>query len=349
MSHAFSDIVGNDTLKAHLEADIRSGFLSHAYLIEGGKGFGKHLLSLRIAMALCCEKRTDASSPLPCMRCAACQKIMNGNSPDLIYVSKEDKATLGVDVIRKLRADVMVAPNDFDIKIYVIEDAHLMTEQAQNALLLTLEEPPPYILFLLLCENLAPMLETIRSRAPVLRMSRLSVEEIRTYILANVPEAKSLENSDKSELDELLVAADGSIGLAKTLLDAKQKKTVLKLRQNAREFVRLCASRRQSLAAWQYLTALPQKRDELLTQLQMISLCIRDLLLCKETEGAPLCFFPDREEACSLSYGFTAPELLLLYEALSDATESLSHNANVRLLLTDFAVRTGLFSLSDND
>ena len=349
MSHAFSDIVGNEALKAHLEADIRNRSLSHAYLIEGGKGFGKHLLSLRIAMALSCEARADSHSPLPCMRCAACKKIMDGNSPDLIYVSREEKATLGVDVIRKVRNDVMIAPNDFDTKIYVIEDAHLMTEQAQNALLLTLEEPPPYVLFLLLCENLAPMLETVRSRAPVLRMSRIPAEEIRAHILATVPEAKALQSSEKRELEEIIAAADGSIGKAKLLLDPKKRKPILTQREKARELVRLCASSRQSLSAWQYLSSLPQKRDELSAQLQMSLLCVRDLILCKQTDNAPLCFFLDREEASSLSYGFTTPELLLLCDALSDAADALSHNANVRLLLTDFAVRTGLFPISDND
>ncbi len=347
MAQAFSDIVGNEALKQHLEADVRQGTLSHAYLIEGERGFGKHMLALRIAMALSCENRQDSRSPLPCMSCPACRKIMGGNSPDLIYVSRQDKATLGVEAIRGIRSDVLVAPNDFDTKIYVIEEAHLMTEQAQNALLLTLEEPPPYVLFLLLCENLAPMLETVRSRAPVLRMSRIANDALRAHLLANVPEAKALQASNEAELGELIAAADGSIGKAQLLLDPKRRRPILQQRENARAFVRLCTARRQSHAAWVYLSSLPQKRDELIAQFQVTLLCMRDLLLCKQADSAPLCFFYEPTEACSLSYGFTTPELLSLCNALSDATDSLRRNANVRLLLTDFAVRTGLLTLSD--
>lgn len=349
MSNAFSDMVGNEALKRHLESDIRAASLSHAYLIEGIRGSGKHMLATRIAMALSCEKRNQANAPLPCMQCAACKKILGGNSPDLIFVSKEDKATLGVEPIRHIRTDVLVAPNDFDTKIYVIEDAHLMTEQAQNALLLTLEEPPPYVLFLLLCENLAPILETIKSRAPVLRMSRIPHTEIHKHLVKLLPEAASLQASAPSEFEELISAADGSIGRAMQLLDPKQRRPILQQREQARAFAKLCSSAHQSLAAWQYLSSLPQKRDELTAQLQVILLCLRDLLLCKQTDSAPLCFFFDREEAATLSYGFTTPELLELCRSVEDACDALLRNANVRLLLTDFAVKTGLFSLSGND
>ena len=148
---AFSDMVGNEALRLRLARDVREKTLSHAYLLEGARGSGKHMLALRIAMALACEHREEHSSPLPCMHCASCKKILDGNSPDVIWLRREDKATVGVEGVRRIRSDVYVAPHELDAKIYIIEDAHLMTTQAQNALLLTLEEPPSYVLFLLLC------------------------------------------------------------------------------------------------------------------------------------------------------------------------------------------------------
>lgn len=343
MSNVFADIIGNESLRKHLAAEIRADSLSHAYLIEGESGSGKRLLATRIAMALACERRTDRSADLPCMRCNACQKILHGNSPDLIFVSKGDKATVGVDAVRTIKSDVLIAPNDFRTKIYILEDAHLMTEQAQNALLLTLEEPPPYVLFLLLCENLSPILETIRSRAPVLRTEHLSPARIRSYLLAENPEANTLLQTAPKDLDEIVVAANGSIGRALQLLDPKQRRSAFKLRENTRRFLQLCLAKRQSSAAWQYLNALPQKREELLAQIRSDLFCVRDLLLCKQTENAPLCFFYDREEACSLAYRFTVPELLRLISVLSDAADRLRQNANIRLLLTELAVQAGLF------
>ena len=161
-----------------------------------------------------------------------------------------------------------------------------------------------------------------------------------------MPEAKELESSSPREFEELISAADGSIGRAIRLLDPKQRRPILQQREQARTFASLCSSAHQSVAAWQYLVSLPQKRDELTAQLQVILLCLRDLLLCKQTDSAPLCFFFDREEASALSYGFTTPELLRLCNAVEDACDALSRNANVRLLLTDFAVNTGLFQLS---
>ena len=150
--HALGDMIGNDALRVRLADDLRRGRLSHAYILEGPVGSGKHTLARQIAAALSCERKQDVTSPLPCRSCPACRKILSGNSPDLITVKREeDKTTFGVEVIRELRQDVPVAPNDTDYKVYLIEDAHLMTQQAQNAFLLTLEEPPPYVLFLLLC------------------------------------------------------------------------------------------------------------------------------------------------------------------------------------------------------
>ena len=158
--------------------------------------------------------------------------------------------------------------------------------------------------------------------------------------------ARYLNSSDPAELAALICAADGCIGTALTLLDPKRRRPILLQRERARTFARLCTSRRQSIAAWEFLSSLPQKREELTAQFQATLLCLRDLLLCKQSEQSPLCFFSDREEAMSLAYDFTTPELLSLCDAISDAMGELLRNANVRLTLTAFAVRTGLFPLS---
>ena len=342
MKQAFTDVVGNSSLKKKLTDDILQKKLSHAYILEGAWGTGKHMLALRVAATLACERSDQDAYPLPCMTCPACRKILAGNSPDIIYINRKEKATLGVEEIRGLKSDVYIPPNDLEVKIYIVEDAHLMTSQAQNAFLLTLEEPPAYVLFLLLCESTATLLETVKSRAPTLRTEPIPWEDSLRYLLESNDEAKALQKASPHELEEILAASDGSIGKARALLDPAARKPILAKREMAREFVRLVTGSRNGAATLRFIKALGTKRDELISCLQMIRLCLRDLLLLKQTEGAPLCFFANREEALGLSDSFTTPELLRLCDELENTCDKLGMNANVRLTLTALAVKTGL-------
>lgn len=342
MRPTLTDVIANERLRARLGDEISAGKLAHAYILSGERGFGKHTLALHLAAAMACERKNDVNAPLPCLSCPTCRKILAGNSPDVIYVNRGDKATLGVDPIRELKQDVYIPPNDLAIKVYIIEEAHLMTPQAQNAFLLTLEEPPAYVLFLLLCENPELMLETIRSRAPVLRLEPVPNELILQHICEKVPEAKRMRESDRTALAELIVAADGSIGRALELLDPKLYKPLFDRREIARTFARLCASPKNAGETMRFLNSLGTRRDELIEQLGTILLCLRDLLLCKQTENAPLCFFSDREEASSLAYAFTTPTLLTLCDCVNHATDRLRANANVRLTVTAMAQECNL-------
>lgn len=341
MKPFFPDIVGNRVLCQRIGNDILTKKLSHAYILEGAKGSGKHTLALQLAAALACEKQEEPNLPLPCGSCPSCHKILGRNSTDVIWINREDKATLGVEAIRDLKRDIYIPPNDTSAKIYIIEDAHLMTTQAQNALLLTLEEPPSYVLFLLLAETSATLLETIKSRAPTLRTEPLPIGLIDPFLTKNA-EAALLKRTAPEEYAEILSACRGSIGLALELLDPKARKPILTQRANAREFVHLCTERKNSFAALKFLKGLGQKREEIIAQFQDILYCLRDLLLLKQSEAVPLCFFTNREEATSMAYEFTTPELLALCDQISEAVSALQKNANVRLTLTALAVGTGL-------
>ncbi|MBR3894338.1 MAG: hypothetical protein IKJ35_04225 [Clostridia bacterium] len=342
MKPAFCDVVGNLALRNRLRDEILNGKLSHAYILEGARGTGKHMLALRIAAALSCEHASDASAPLPCMRCASCRKILSLNSPDVIFVNRGDRATMGVDTVREIRQDVLTLPNDVETKVYVIEDAHLMTSQAQNAFLLTLEEPPSYVHFLLLCESVAPLLDTIRSRAPTLRTEAIAPQEIESHLRRVNADAEALAKTSARDFSEIVSACDGSIGRAIELLDAKTRKPILARRELARDFVQLCSSRQSHAAAQRLLNAIAQKREETVENLNAILLCLRDLLLCKQTEHAPLCFFGNREEACALAYTFTTPVLLSLCDGIAQTISRVRASANIRLTLTDFFTEAGL-------
>lgn len=343
MKSIFPCLVANESLKARLFRELTAGSLSHAYILEGAYGTGKHTLALQIAAALACENKDSPTLPLPCGQCPSCKKILSHGSPDVIFINRGEKATLGVEAVRDLKRDVYIAPNDIAEKIYIIEDAHLMTVQAQNALLLTLEEPPPYVLFLLLCETATPLLETVRSRAPTLRTEPIEASLIDAYLKQHFPKAAELARSAPQEFAELSAAAAGSIGQALLLLDAERRKPVLALRQSARTWLKLCAERKEPAATVALLNELSKKkRESLIAQCGCIQLALRDLLLYKKAENFSLCFFADKEEVATLSDAFTVPRLLSLLQAVAHAADRLQANANVRLTLTSLAADAGL-------
>lgn len=339
MDSIFSHIVGNDALKKRLGADVRRGSLSHAYIIEGRRGCGKHLTARSIAAAVNCK---GEKCTVPCGKCEACHKIFEHLSPDVITVSREDgKASLGVEVIRGLRTDTATVPGELDRKVYIIEEADLMTEQAQNALLLTLEEPPPFVMFLLLCENARSLLETIRSRAPTIRVEPLGREALDKYLCENDPRARLTKNNQPNEYEAILTAADGSIGEALRLLDPKERKAFLIGRATVDTIVQALANRSQSDTLSALLSVASQKRPEVIAQLSLLLTALRDLIAVSRAEDPHLCFYTDTEEAADLAAHFSLSALVSLFEAVDRAIDALSKNASVPLTLINFSVAAG--------
>ena len=220
-----------------------------------------------------------------------------------------------------------------------------MTIQAQNAFLLTLEEPPAYVLFLLLCESTEPLLETIRSRAPILHLEPIPQAVMDEHLCKISADARALKASDPHEYSEVLATADGCIGTALTLLSADARKPLLERRERARQFVCFYTERKNAQAVLKFLNSIGTKRDELIEQFQTTLLCLRDLLICKQIDAPSFCFFYDQEEAHALAYRFTTPELLSLCQAVSETIDRLRINANVRLTLTALAANTGIVQL----
>lgn len=353
-------IVGNHQLLLRLERDIREGHLSHAYILDGKEGSGRHTIATHIAAALACHHRPhrdewfdmdseqysfdlgdtplpahDPYAPIPCGVCEGCRKVQEGICPDVHLIGRGGKATLGVDAIRHLRQDVYLGPGDMDKKLYIIEDAHTLTPQAQNALLLTLEDPPPYVVFLLLCDGADKLLETIRSRAPILRILPVSDEEITSYLKSH---GISLPTD---ELSLVLQAADGCIGKALALSNAKARKSLIKQRELADAFVTACVTKRPEDAI-SALYAFGNKRDAVSEMLSLVSLSLRDLLLSQKKERPILQYYIHPDTAAELSSSTTPKALLALYDAVETAQVSLARNASVRLTLTQLLINAGI-------
>lgn len=334
----FDNIIGNRALTQRLSQDIAQGSLSHAYIIEGKNGSGRHTVALSAAAAIACRDTSNA----PCGKCICCRKIFEDRSPDVIHIGlEEDKKTIGVEVVRQIKEGMSTAPNDLDVKVYIIDDADTMTVQAQNAFLLSLEEPPSYILFFLICENSSSLLETVRSRAPTLRTERLTSAEVEDYILEHDKRAKELKSEQPDVLKTVVFASDGCIGTALELLDAKTRKRLIEYRRSAENLISMLSSKDRT-GAFEMISLFGNKRPEVSERLGHIRFALRDLILLKKSDEVPLCFFEDRDRAAELSTHFTAPALLRLYEATETALDDLERNANVRLTLMNMMQSAGL-------
>ena len=330
MKAAMTEIVGNDALKSRLARDILDHKLPHALIFEGAKGSGKHTIAMTCAAAIACTEHHSPYAPIPCLSCPACKKILEKKSPDVIIIGREDKATIGVETVRFLKEDVHIVPNDLDYKIYIIEDADRMTLQAQNALLLTLEEPPAYVQFFLLCENADLLLETIRSRAPVLRTEPLSTDDLDAYLVTHDTRAAQMKLSSPKDYAALLKASGTGIGQALEYLNPVTFAPVLEKRRLIDDVVKTAIAHRDMLPV---LSRFSAKRDLCREQLFCLLDALRDLILLKKSENVTLCFFVDRDEAIDLCDRVSLPFLYRFFEAVQAALEANARNANVRLSL----------------
>ena len=342
MRECFNTVVGNKALCRRLADDIISSRLPHATILEGPHGTGKHTIARLTAAALMCENVGSHSHSLPCLTCLSCRKALENKSPDIILIGREDKATIGVDTVRFIREDVSIVPNDSEHKVYIIEDADKLTTQAQNALLLTLEEPPAYVHFFLLCENSGLLLETIRSRAPILRTELLSKDDIDRYISSSDRRAAQMKLSAPAEYAELLMASGYGIGQALEYLDPKVFAPVMQIRALADDFISLAIRHGESTEAMRLLSRFANKRDLLSAQISTIAEAARDLIVIKKSDTAELCFYADRERAMELSDQASMAFLYKLYESVREALDEINQNANVKLCIMKLMLGVGI-------
>ena len=194
----FDSFLGNEELKKTLGNSIASSGFSHAYIIEGAKGTGKRTIARLAAAAIICKDKNN----LPCGACPTCKKILNDNCADVRFLE-----ITKVEQARELKAKLYDSSVECDYKIYIITDAHKMNLRAQNAVLISLEEPPKNVVFFLLTTDAGALIETIRSRAQILRTKRLDDNTIFDYIRNNrrdiLDELKKLKKDGEISEDDL--------------------------------------------------------------------------------------------------------------------------------------------------
>ena len=208
----FKDLVGQEHISRTLANAITSGHIGHAYLFAGPRGTGKTSTAKILAKALNCE---HGPTPEPCGKCEQCRKITEGSSMDVFEI--DAASNRGIDEIRDLRETVKFAPVDGRYKVYIIDEVHMLTTEAFNALLKTLEDPPAHVVFILATTEAHKVPPTIQSRCQRYDFKRITVGEIEGRLRYIAKEMK-MEAEDEA-LSMIAIQADGGMRDALSILD----------------------------------------------------------------------------------------------------------------------------------
>lgn len=316
----FHDILGHEQIIAHLQNAIEEDKVSHAYIFNGPEASGKMMLAEAFAMALQCE----GEGKRPCLECRSCRQAADHNQPDIIYVSHEKPNTIGVDDIRtQINNDIDIKPYSSRYKVYIVDEAQKMNQQAQNALLKTIEEPPAYAIILLLTTNADSFLQTILSRCITLNLKAVKEDKIKEYLMKHyqIPDYQA---------DICAAFSQGNVGKAIQLASSEEfgelKASVLQLMK-----------RLEDIDLYEMTGAVKQIAEYKLSvndYFDLMMIWFRDVLYLKATNDVDGLIFKDevydiKKQAAKRSYH----GIETILEALEKAKIRLNANVNFDLVI----------------
>lgn len=316
----FTDIIGQEQLKEHLQNAISTNKVSHAYIINGERSSGKEFIARIFAMALQCEK----GGAEPCGECHSCKQALSNNQPDIVYVSHEKPNSIGVEDIRaQINGDIGIKPYSSPRKIYIMNEGEKMTVQAQNALLKTLEEPPAYAVILILTTHVEALLPTILSRCVVLNMKPVSDALVKKFLMEElaVPDYKA----------NICVAfARGNIGKAKLLASSEEFE---KVKDEAITLVKYINDMEINEIV-KAIKKITEYKFDVNDYLDILSAWYRDVLLFKATKDVnSLIFREEIQQIMRVSDRSTYEGIETIVKALQQAKRRLEANVNFDLTM----------------
>ena len=317
---SFKDVVGHKDILKYISSAVENNRVSHAYILNGERGSGKKMLANLFAMTLLCETGDNE----PCGKCHSCKQAESGNHPDIIRVTHEKPNSISVDEIRtQVNNTVDIKPYQGPYKVYIIPQADMMTPQAQNAILKTIEEPPSYAVFLLLTENAETLLPTINSRCVMLKLRNIKDTLIKKYLMENleIPDYKA---------DMCTAFAQGNMGRAIMLANSDHFNEI---REEAVQLLKHISEMElnEIVAAVKNISVY---KLEITDYLDIIMIWYRDVLLYKATKEIDKVVFKDqlqsiKEQARKSSY----EGIELILESLEKAKARLKANVNFDLVM----------------
>ncbi len=312
-----TNFIGNEKIVEHFASLLESAHFPHLIIITGESGLGKKTLARDLAAALVCR-----SDNKPCGQCSQCRKAMQNIHPDIIeYIPSGSAKSFSVDTVREVINSAYMSPNEAQYKIYILADAHCMSEQAQNALLKILEEPPSYAVFIMTATSKNDMLETVLSRSVTVTLEGVGIAEGSKYICAHHSDI------ELSQAQSTLELFNGNIGRAVESL--KDDKTAL--------LVNVCCDICKALVKGNEYSmiiscsALQPDRQSVVFVCELLKKIFRDALA-----GGGNCEFisGQKETALLLREHLSAKKLTALVGVCSQLKNSALTNVNNALIIT---------------
>ena len=344
---SFADLVGQEHISRTLSRAVTSGQTSHAYLFTGPRGTGKTSTAKILARALNCA---EGPTLTPCGVCDSCRSISDGSSMDVFEI--DAASNRGIDEIRDLRESVKFAPTEGHYKIYIIDEVHMLTTEAFNALLKTLEEPPERVIFILATTEPHKVPATIQSRCQRYDFHRITVTEIRDRLIYVCKESDIAAEEDAlgiiaeqadGGMRDALSILDQCMALAEGTLTAERVQEALGL--VGRAWIRRMAGEiaaRDAAALIAQLSELLQSGRELKQVLAELAQYFRRLMIAGvggAVSAAELCA-GDAEELRMDAAQFTQEEIMSILRRLNETMQELRTSPQPRI-----AVETLLIGL----
>lgn len=314
-----TNFIGNEKVIDRLSKLMESGRFPHALIIEGEEGIGKKTLAKDIACALVCR-----GDDKPCGECAQCKKAIAAIHPDISeYIPAGTANSFHVDTVRNIINDAYVQPNEADYKIYILANAHCMNQNAQNALLKILEEPPKYVVFILTTNSKSALLSTVLSRSVCVSLEGVDIERAANYITSHC------ENVDYNTAKKTVETFNGNIGKAiDSLQDTKTS-----------ELVDVCNKICNALATsneYEMMTlcsVFQKDRQGVVFACDLLKSIFRDALFAGESSEH---ISGQEESAALLKSSLSRQSLIKLINTCDELKSTALSNANNALLITKF-------------
>ncbi len=316
----FKDVIGYEDIIQYIKNAISEDQVSHAYILNGERGSGKKMLANLFARTLLCNNNQLE----PCNACQSCIQAESSNNPDIITVQHEKIGSIGIDDIRsQVNNDILLKPYANKYKVYIIPEADKMTEQAQNALLKTIEEPPAYAVILLLTENPDQLLSTIKSRCVMLKLRNIRNTLVKQYLVQqkHIPEYQA---------QICATFAQGNIGRA---LELATSEYFNEIKDSALTLLRQINDLDTSdvIAT---IKGINQYKIDILDYLDIMIIWYRDILIYKATKNKDKVIFEDQlrvieERATRSSY----EGLETILQAIDKSKARIRANVNFDLVI----------------
>ncbi|MGN0240566.1 MAG: ATP-binding protein [Candidatus Weimeria sp.] len=322
------EIAGQERALTHLKNALIKNQIAQAYMLIGESGMGKRTIATAFAESVLCEERKTGEYE-HCGKCRSCHQVETGNHPDCIFVTHEKPDLITVDEIREqLVSDVEIKPYQGSRKLYIVPDAEKMNEQAQNALLKTLEDPPEYAVIILLVANADMMLQTILSRSIKLPLTPLPDQVIEDKLVKNFAQPKYRASS-------IVKFARGNLGRA---IEMSENDEFIEDKSLASEIMKKVV-RTESYQWSDWIDTLTKDKSRIPFFLGLFMDYYRDILMFKSGAGREQLMFADEGDAIAEEadeYDFEG--LKNCIEAIEDARAKIRSNVKPSLTLENLFI-----------